>query len=246
MVFKIIFVFSLFSISKSWSQSYDPLICEKWNKLDKQIINQTIDKEDALLLLENFEPTIQSYFHFNKGAPVKRSDWIFPLKNLSSIHYRDYGNDYRVSGYDYFQGSNTKGHPAHDLMIFDKNKDLIEDSTGKIVDVVSMSSGVVVATDTTWKIGSLLRGGKYIKIFDVTNDGIFYYSHLSKVTVTPGQIINAGDKIGEVGRTGRKAILPEGKTHLHIAFLKSKSGYPNPEDILFELRESEKKYFSKK
>ncbi len=144
---------------------------------------------------------------------------MFPLKNFTLVYYRDYGNDYKVAGYDYFQGSNTKGHPAHDIMILDKNKDLLDDSTLKPVDVVSMSSGVVVATDTTWQIGSLLRGGKYVKVFDVTNNGIFYYSHLSVVNVKPGDIVNAGDKIGEVGRTGRKAILAPGKTHVHVAYL---------------------------
>jgi murein DD-endopeptidase MepM/ murein hydrolase activator NlpD len=62
--------------------------------------------------------------------------------------------------------------------------------------------------------------------------------------VKPGDIVNAGDKIGEVGRTGRKAILPGGKTHIHVAFLKSADGYPIPEDIIKELRSAEKRFLS--
>ncbi|MEO8210182.1 MAG: M23 family metallopeptidase [bacterium] len=217
-------------------------IGELWNELDTKIINQTIDTDDAIDLMKEYEPFLKTYFRQQKGLLTSRANWVFPLKNFTSIHYRDYGNDFRITGYDYFQGSNTKGHPAHDIMILDKNKDLLDDSTLKPVDVVSMSSGVVVATDTTWKTGSLLRGGKYVKVFDVTNKGLFYYSHLSEVSVKPGDVVNAGDKIGEVGKTGRKAIAPEGKTHVHVAFLKSDDGYPVPEEIIVDLRNAEKKY----
>lgn len=234
------------SIGASYSQtSPEKNIGEKWNELDKGIINQTIDTDDAIDLMKEYEPLIKKYFRQQNGLVTPRTDWVFPLNNFTSIRYRDYGNDFRITGYDYFQGSNTKGHPAHDIMILDMNKDLLDDSTLKPVDVVSMSSGIVVATDTTWAPGSLLRGGKYVKIFDVTNEGLFYYSHLSEVTVKPGDVIAAGDKIGEVGRTGRNAIAPSGKTHLHVAFLKSDDGYPMPEEIIEDLRNAEKKYYNK-
>ncbi|MDQ3194450.1 MAG: M23 family metallopeptidase [Bacteroidota bacterium] len=223
-----------------------PNICEKWNQLDRQIVNQSIDVDEAIELMSEYEPQIKKYFKQKSGSVVNRYDWVFPLDNTTSFYFRDNGNDYRAAGYDYFQGSNTKGHPAHDIMILDKNKDLMDDSTLKPVDVVSMSGGLIVATDTTWEAGSVLRGGKYVKVFDVTNNGIFYYSHLSLVTVRPGDIVSSGDKIGEVGRTGRKAILPAGKTHLHIAFLKSVEGYPKPEDIHRELIDAEKKYMTNK
>ncbi len=239
---KIILFFFVITLITGNSFSQSDNVCNKWDKLDKQIVNQSVDVDEAIELMEEYEPLVKSYFKKNNGVNVSRENWVFPLNNLTSFYFRDNGNDYRVTGYDYFQGSNTKGHPAHDIMILDKNKDLLDDSTFKPVDIVSMSSGVVVATDTTWAVGSLLRGGKYVKIFDVTNNGIFYYSHLSVVSVKPGDIVNAGDKIGEVGRTGRKAILPDGKTHVHVAYLKSEDGYPVPEDIIKDLRRAEKEY----
>ncbi|MBK8380969.1 MAG: M23 family metallopeptidase [Ignavibacteria bacterium] len=79
-----------------------------------------------------------------------------------------------------------------------------------------------------------------LKYFDVANNCIFYYSHLSVVSVSPGDVINEGDKIGEVGRTGRKAILKSGKTHLHIAALEVKDGYPVPVDIISDLKRIDK------
>ena len=221
-------------------------ICVKWNQLDSLIVNQIIDEDEAIDLMKEYEPLVKQFFRQKKGVMTSRSDWVFPLNNLTSFYFRDNGNDYKVTGYDYFQGSNSKGHPAHDIMILDLNKDLLDDSTLKPVDIVSMSSGVVVATDNTWEIGSMLRGGKYVKVFDVTNSGIFYYSHLSVVSVKPGDIVNAGDKLGEVGRTGRKAILPAGKTHLHVAFLILEDGYPVPQDIIIDLRRAEKKFLSNK
>lgn len=237
----LIFIFSS-SVNTLYSQ-YDKLFvtCNLWNKLDEKIKTGTINKEEAYSLLKKYEVDILKSVKETKFPMVARENWVFPLKNFTKISYRDGGNDYKLKEYDYFQGSNSKGHPAHDIFILDDNKDLLDDSTLKPVDVVSMSSGVVVATDTTWKPGSKLRGGLYVKVYDVINRGIFYYSHLSKVTVWPGDILNAGDKIGEVGRTGRKAILENGKTHLHISFLKSVNGYPTPEEIIEDLRNSENK-----
>ena len=135
-------------------------VCDKWDRLDKQIVNLEIDKEDAVELMEKYEMEVVKYFIENNGRYVKRDEWVYPLKTFTSVTHRDNGNDYRLSTYDYFQGSNTKGHPAHDIFILDDNKDLLDDSTGKQVDIVSMSSGVVVAVDTTWEPGSLLRGGR--------------------------------------------------------------------------------------
>lgn len=241
----VIILFILFTITLLAQTDTSENICDKWDRLDKQIINLEIDKEDALELMEKYEKEVMKYFIDNNGRYVKRNEWVFPLENFTSATHRENGNDYRLSTYDYFQGTNTKGHPAHDIFILDANKDLLDDSTGKPVDIVSMSSGVVIAVDTTWKPGSKLRGGKYAKIFDVTNMKIFYYSHISEVFVKPGDIVNAGDKIGEVGRTGRKAILSHGKTHLHIALLKSVKGYPKPEMIIEDIFRAEREYSNK-
>lgn len=241
---KIIFVFlNVFIMSSTVLSQYDKLFlaCNQWNMLDEKIKTGTIEKEEALDLLKKYEVEILKAVKETKFPMVSRNDWEFPLKKFTKITYRDGGNDYKLKDYDYFQGSNSKGHPAHDIFILDDNKDLLDDSTLKPVDVVSMSSGYIVAIDTSWRPGSRLRGGLYVKVYDIINRGIFYYSHLSKVTVRPGDMMNAGDKIGEVGRTGRKAILKDGKTHLHISFLKSVNGYPTPEDIIEDLRKSELK-----
>lgn len=243
-MFKYIFsIFFIFANSSSFAQTDTTLsIGDKWDTLDKKIIFRQIDKEVGAKLLEEYEKELVKYFIEEGGRFVQRKDWVFPLRNFTSVTHRDEGKDYKDDKYDYFQGTDTKGHPAHDIFILDSDKNLLDDSTGKPVDIVTMSSGVVVAVDTTWYVGSYLRGGQYVKIFDPTNYKYFYYSHLSQVNVKPGQIVNAGDKIGEVGRTGRKTIAPQGKTHLHVALLKSVKGYPYPEPIIEDIWRSKEVY----
>jgi hypothetical protein len=232
------FLFLIFLASLFLFSDNDPdvkNIGELWNDLDRQIVLRQVNKDSAVAMMKEFSVSASEYFRSNGGYEVFRKDWVFPLRGFTEVRHRDNGNDYKEDGFDYFQGSDSKGHPAHDIMILDEDKDLLEDNTGNPVDVISMSSGVVISTDTTWKPGSFLRGGKFVKVFDVTNKKIFYYSHLNIVAVKPGDILKAGDKIGEVGRTGRKAILPEGKTHLHVALLRLDRGYPKPDPIIEDI-----------
>jgi peptidoglycan LD-endopeptidase LytH len=238
----ICFIFLQSIIVQAQTDSSALRIGDKWDALDKKIIFRQIDKETGAKLLEEYEKELVKYFLEEGGRFVQRKDWVFPLRNFTLVTHRDEGEDYKDDEFDYFQGSDTKGHPAHDIFILDNDKNLLDDSTGKPVDIVTMSSGVVVAVDTTWYVGSYLRGGQYVKIFDPTNYKYFYYSHLSQVNVKPGQIVNAGDKIGEVGRTGRKTIMPQGKTHLHVALMKSVKGYPYPEPIIEDIWRSKEKY----
>ena len=229
---KIFFLILLFFFNSFFIYADSSSIFEKWNSLDNKIALNSIEKENAIKLILNYQKEVEYYFYKNGGKDIKRNNWIFPLSNYSKIFLRENGKDYNDYAYDYFDGNKSWNHPANDIIIADSNRDCLDDSTGKPVDVVSMSSGVVVATDTSWEPGSILRAGKYIRIYDVTNKKLLYYSHLNRIYKKPGDIINAGDKIGEVGRTGRQTILPANITHLHIALLKIVDGYPLPESLI--------------
>lgn len=210
-------------------------ICNDWNKIDSLVTIKSINKDSAVGFFKKISHELRV------SVTHKKDKFVFPLSgfgNKDSIRFYKNGNDYDDSGYDYFQGSNSTGHPAHDIITNDHNKDLLDDITGKPVDVVSVCKGVVIAINYSWQAGSKLRGGKYVKVFDPNKNGFYYYSHLSGLNVFPGDLVNAGDKIGEVGRTGRSAILKEGSTHLHIGFYRLNDGYPEPEDILKELLSS--------
>jgi peptidoglycan LD-endopeptidase LytH len=231
-------LFSLLFISCTFADSLN--VFDKWNSLDKKIALNKIDKNIAIELLKKYETAVTKYFYENAGKEIKRENWIFPLKNYSSIKFFKNGKDYKDTYYDFFDGNKSWGHPASDIIIADTNKDCKDDVTGNPVDVVSISSGVVISTDTTWQTGSILRAGKFVRIYDVTNKKLLYYSHLKEVYKKPGDIVNPGDKIGEVGRTGRSAILNIGETHLHVALLYIEDGYPYPEPLIEDLRHSQK------
>ena len=72
---------------------------------------------------------------------------------------------------------------------------------------------------------------------------LVYYAHNSKIDVVPGQWVNAGDKIAEMGRSGFNAFLPRSPTHLHLMVLGlTDTGLPIPVNTYAWLLNSEVKY----
>lgn len=147
-------------------------------------------------------------------------DLVFPLRGKN---YRDVGGKGRGfygRHYDMFDHSIAKSHPAHDIFIYDPDRDCIDNRTGTYADVVAVSKGMVIATETAWSEQMLeFKGGNYVWMYDFQTGGLWYYAHLREVYVHPGQIIEAGDKLGEVGRTGFNATANRSDTHLHLMHL---------------------------
>lgn len=190
-----------------------------FSRINILIRDNKIGKSKALKELENILPQLKAAY-FNTYNPTKKSEWTFPLEG----YYPDAiggnnGNGYISSGYDYFDGNLHGGHAAHDIFILDKNQDCLDDRTGKFVKVRSVSNGIVVATEKQWDTLSKLRGGKYIWIYDPTNNSLFYYAHNSQVLVDNGQVIKPGDVIATVGRSGLNAFKKRSPTHLHLTQL---------------------------
>jgi murein DD-endopeptidase MepM/ murein hydrolase activator NlpD len=152
----------------------------------------------------------------------------------SAIGGKD-GSGYQIQGYDFFDGNDHMGHPGHDIFIRDKNQDGIDDSTRKPVEVVSISTGIVVSINLRWEPSSPIRGGNYIWIYDPIKSRYYYYAHLNEIFVNVGQIVSRGDPLGTVGRTGVKAYLKSSPTHLHFVVHQSIKGYPKPMEPYLEL-----------
>ena len=214
-------------------------IYERWHKTDELIRDRAIDGYDAIDSIRQYVSEAQKELKQSGFIATKKEGWVYPITGWTWNSYRQNGKDYRDSTFNYFQGGEYHGHPAHDIFILDNDSNVLEDSTGKKVPAVSMVNGVVISVYNKWKTGNLLRSGNYAKIYDPETNAIFYYSHLDTVFVKPGQFVNSGDAVGFVGRTGRKAV--HGRTHLHIAYYKIRNGYPKPVDIIEELYKAEKK-----
>lgn len=238
-IFPVFLAFLMFSNDNFAQTVFAESIFDRWHKTDQLIRDRKIDRDDAIDSIDMYVSLAVKEFQTKNIPATKRADWIFPMSGWTKVAYREKGLDYRDEGFDYFQGGEFKGHPAHDIFIYDKDSNGVEDSTGTKIYAAAMVTGFVLSTYTTWFKGDYLRSGNYVKLFDPESKAIFYYSHLDSVFVTPGQLVTAGDNIAYVGRTGRKAI--NGKTHVHIAYYKIKDGEPIPKDIIKDLYAAEKR-----
>jgi len=214
-------------------------VINRWSQTDKLIWDRKMDRDAAVDSIALYVPLAVKFCKESGVQFTKRNLWAFPMNGYTKISYRTGGKDYKDEKFDYFQGGESHGHPAHDIFILDSDSNIVEDSTGKKVEASAMVSGVIIAVKNDWKIGDFGRGGNYVKLFDPESEAIFYYSHLDSVSINAGDIVKAGDKIGYVGRTGRKAI--HGKTHVHVAYYKIDDGEPEAVDFIKDLYKAEER-----
>jgi murein DD-endopeptidase MepM/ murein hydrolase activator NlpD len=228
-----IMVFALFFFSDFLCAQGDP--ASEWNLLYGRIRDRLISKNEARAQLSILEAQLRNDYSRQTKAGHDEGP-AFPLEGhtVRSVGGKD-GSGYQVQGYDFFDGNDHRGHPGHDIFILDRNQDSLDDKTGKPVTVVSVSSGIVVATNTNWEPSSPIRGGNYIWVFDPAGGRYFYYAHMEKIFVTVGQIISKGHRIGTVGRTGLNAYPKRSPTHLHFTVHQSAEGYPRPINTYKEL-----------
>ena len=226
-------VIAIFLAANTYLSAQNTELYLRWNTTDSLIMINKISKENAIDSIKLYVSSAIQDFKSLNITITDRNDWVFPMKGWTKVEYRSGGKDYKAERFDYFQGGESINHPAHDIFILDNDSNGVEDITGQKVTAVAMATGIVFTEYSGFKRGDFIRGGNYVKIFDPETQGMFYYSHLDSVFVHTGQLVKAGDSVGFVGRTGRKAIT--GKTHLHIAYYKIFEGYPRPKDILDDL-----------
>lgn len=206
--------------------------CVQFDKLNTLVRDGQMEKEAARQKIKELLPKIRDYFYANVGSDSALDAWRFPIEGYAakSIGGKN-GEGYIPKGYDYFDGNKHGGHPAHDIFITDKNQDDLDDGTGKPVNVLSVRNGVVVASVNEWMVGSALRGGRYVYVFDPAINSLIYYAHNREVFVKPGDIVTAGQVLATIGRTGKSANEARSPTHLHIMQLIVADGYPKPNDL---------------
>ena len=85
--------------------------------------------------------------------------------------------------------------------------------------VVSISEGKVL------RRGRSKNAGRYVMIVHRGRKEVLIsvYAHLKKILVKSGQVVRAGEKIGEIGMTGRTT-----GPHLHFALMRANNRFLNP------------------
>ena len=204
--------------------------CPDFNSLNIKIRDGNITQDSALVEIQKLMPSFKTYYYAHGGKDFSPSDWIFPVQGCSAnaIGGKN-GNGYIESGYNYFDGNKHRGHPAQDIFIYDSNQDCLDDRNKRYVNVLSMTGGIVISLEKRWDSLCKLRGGKYIWVYDLSSNNLFYYAHNSKVIVNLGDIVKPGDTIATIGRSGLNAFKARSPTHLHLMQLKLDSNYyPKP------------------
>jgi peptidoglycan LD-endopeptidase LytH len=214
---------------------------DRFNQFNSLIRDNRIRKSDAIQQLEPLLSDLRSEYYRRGGEDYSRKDWVFPLSGYSEKSItggRKKG--YIPSGYDYFTGNRHGGHPSFDIFIRDRNQDGIEDKSGRQVNVLSMTGGIVVALEDKWERNSRLRGGLYLWIYDPANSLLVYYAHNSTIAVKLGDIVKPGDQLATVGRSGLNAAKRRSPTHLHLTVLEIRNGRPLPLNVYPDLVASKK------
>ncbi|MBD1394094.1 M23 family metallopeptidase [Mucilaginibacter glaciei] len=213
------------------------LVCLKINDLNTKILNSIISRPEAARQFKALIIQLSEYLPINDDII-----WTFPLQGYTaSAIGGTNGNGYSDKGYNFLDGNKHAAHPAHDIFIKDKNQDGLDDRTMKAVNVLAVADGIVIACNDKWLPESSLRGGKFIWIYHRSQHSISYYAHNSSILVTPGDIVKAGQKIAEVGRTGLNAYKKRSPTHLHFSAFALAGGLPVPYNPYQQLLKSVKK-----
>lgn len=208
-----------------------------YNEFNTRIRDGLIDRAAARSELPRLLTDIRTEYYQRGGQDFPSGQWVFPLAGYS-VKAIDKGKKHGFvpGGYDFFSGNRHGGHPAYDIFIRDRNRDSLDDSSGKPVRVLSMTGGIVVAHEESWQKNSKLRGGKYLWVYDPTNELLVYYAHNEKLFVTTGTIVKPGDLLATVGRSGFNAAKRRSPTHLHFSMLHLTNGSPVPKRAYDALR----------
>lgn len=207
-------------------------LCATFRQIQLDIRECVISPDSARTAFKTVMKEFKANFKGDSCRPIDTTYFVYPIRcYVPAESIGGKGMGYNPEGFDLFDMEAKGSHPAHDLFVHDKNQDLIDDRTWRPIEVQAFTSGLVVATETGWRVGSELRGGNWIWIYDPCLDGLFYYAHNNIVNVQPGQWVNAGDKISEMGRSGFNAYKKRSPTHLHMMYLKLNSeALPEPGD----------------
>ncbi len=87
--------------------------------------------------------------------------------------------------------------------------------------VIAVSRGLVVLADKDWSPENLFsttsrKGGNAVIVFDPDRNQFYRYCHLGQVKMSAGDLVAAGERLGDVGHSGLNASQAGHGGHLHF------------------------------
>lgn len=203
---------------QSQEKRYEYSKPEDFKKLLEAIREKTISPDEARSSFQNIMREAKQRY---TPAPYDslNMNLVFPLRGSDYRSVGGKGKGFYARHFDLFNHDIAKSHPAHDIFIYDPDKDEIDNRRNEYIDILSVTDGVVIATETDWTEEKGFKGGNYVWIYDLSSGGLWYYAHQRLVFVEEGQLVKQGNIIGEVGRTGLNAASGRSDTHLHLMYL---------------------------
>jgi hypothetical protein len=200
----------------------------RWQAFERAVRDGALEKTAARAQLPGLMADLKAAASAVSWPEPAR--WVFPVaghgpssiggKNGDGFLPHNYYGKSSIKGYDFFDGNKHGGHPAHDIFIRDRDQDGNDDATRAPVNAVAVVDALVVSVDTGWTPESALRGGNVVWLYNPRLNAFFYYAHLARVDVKPGERVGPGAPLGTLGRTGVSAHEKRSPTHLHLMVLR--------------------------
>ena len=185
--------------------------CRLWEEAEQGLMS---GKLDGHLAQARFKALWTQIVIDDLPSPKEKHwQWMFPLAGHDASAY---GDSYNADNYRYLDGPKAKGYPALRIYLRDVNRDGLDDRTKKPGPVVSASDGVVVSAWKFWKEGDANPYGNYVLVLDQQDKMLYYYANLGKIRVSVGQLVDKGEVVGWLGRTGKDIMAKRLGTQLRF------------------------------
>lgn len=211
---------------------------DAWDNLEKKVRDNKIKRPVAQKVLKATMDSLNKVYSSVIKDDTKES-WVFPAENgthrwIGGTHGEGFRPSSPRPAYDWYHGNKHGGHPGHDIFIFpDKNKDCLDDVTGKAFIAQAMQTGVVVSIEDNKENP---RGGKYVWMYNPHSKLFAYYAHLTDVFVKQGDIVKEGQNLGTIGKTGFRYSKRHKPCHIHLMVLKNDGDKMKPYDFYHNLK----------
>ncbi len=192
----------------------------QFHQLYQQLRDGLADTATARVRVRTLLSEIGRYYYEQKTVDASDTSLFFPVQGygLQMIGGKN-GSDYVPGKYNFYNTFGNRSHPAHDIFVTDKDQDAIDDNSNQPIKIFSVTPGIVVSAEHCWDTTMNTRGGNYIYIYEPETKMMYYYAHNTVLFVDIGQIVQAGQPIAYMGRTGLNAYKKRSPTHLHFSML---------------------------